>query len=78
MHALFETSNPAFGYMRSGSLDVLNFVREQVWGKLGDGPLVTMDAGANVHLLYREDQADLARMMGRQLGEKWQVISNLS
>lgn len=77
MHALFETSYPPFGYMRSGSLDVLNFIREQVWGVSGDGPLVTMDAGANVHLLYREDQFELAQETGRKLGQKWQVISNL-
>ena len=55
MHALFETSQPAFGYMTAGSLAVLNRLR-QVWQETGDGPLVTMDAGPNVHLLIRPDQ----------------------
>ena len=55
MHALFETSQPAFGYMTADSLEVLNYFRS-VWEKSGDGPLVTMDAGPNVHLLLREDQ----------------------
>ena len=33
---------------------------EQLWQSNGDGPLVTMDAGPNIHLLYREDQQDIA------------------
>jgi diphosphomevalonate decarboxylase len=55
MHALFETSQPSFGYLSSGSLEVLSRLR-QVWQDAGDGPLVTMDAGPNVHLLLRADQ----------------------
>lgn len=54
MHALFETSKPSFGYMTGGSLEVLNHVRS-MWSREGHGPLVTMDAGPNVHLLYRND-----------------------
>ncbi len=59
MHALFETSSPAFGYMNSESLKVLSKIRSS-WQSEGDGPLVTMDAGPNVHLLYRMDQKSLA------------------
>lgn len=59
MHALFETSRPPFGYMREGSVTVLNVVR-QFWEVEKDGPLATMDAGPNVHLLFRPDQKDLA------------------
>jgi diphosphomevalonate decarboxylase len=55
MHALFETSQPSFGYMTAGSLEVLNFVRD-LWTREGHGPLVTMDAGPNVHLLYENDE----------------------
>jgi diphosphomevalonate decarboxylase len=58
MHALFETSRPSFGYMNAQSLRVLESVR-QLWKK-GDGPLCTMDAGPNVHLLFRQDQKALA------------------
>lgn len=50
MHALFETSRPSFGYMTGQSVEVLNRVR-RYWQEHGQGPLVTMDAGANVHLL---------------------------
>jgi diphosphomevalonate decarboxylase len=58
MHALFETSKPSFGYMTGGSLEVLNFVRAQMKESL---PLVTMDAGPNVHLLYRNDDRGRAQ-----------------
>jgi diphosphomevalonate decarboxylase len=60
MHALFETSHPTFGYMTGESLNLVNAARD-VWTQTGDGPVVTMDAGPNVHLLWREDQKQLAR-----------------
>ncbi len=61
MHALFETSRPSFGYMQAGSLDVLNYLKYQIWDEYGDGPIVTMDAGANIHALYRRDSIVLAQ-----------------
>lgn len=57
MHALFETSLPTFGYMEDGSLKVLNLVRDY-WRANKTGPLVTMDAGANVHLLWRSQDVE--------------------
>ncbi|MBX3022441.1 MAG: diphosphomevalonate decarboxylase [Bdellovibrionales bacterium] len=59
MHALFETSRPAFGYMNAGTLRCLNHMRH-IWQSTGDGPLVTMDAGPNVHLLFRQEQKEEA------------------
>jgi diphosphomevalonate decarboxylase len=59
MHALFATSEPSFGYMTGESLRVLQTLRE-IWERTGDGPLVTMDAGANVHLFLRPDQCTQA------------------
>jgi diphosphomevalonate decarboxylase len=29
------------------------------WLEQGDGPLITMDAGSNIHLLFRPDQKSL-------------------
>lgn len=52
MHALFETSRSSFGYMTAGSLEALRFVKSESWERCGRGPLVTMDAGPNVHLLH--------------------------
>jgi diphosphomevalonate decarboxylase len=59
MHALFETSEPSFGYMTAKTLEVLERTR-LLWRSKGDGPLVTMDAGANVHLLFRPEQVAVA------------------
>lgn len=58
MHQLFETSDPAFSYMLPGTKTALQFLKN-FWDSENDGPLVTMDAGANIHLLYRPDQAEL-------------------
>jgi diphosphomevalonate decarboxylase len=56
MHALFETSSPCcFGYMQPETIHVLLFLRN-FWEIYEDGPLVTIDAGPNVHLLWRMDQ----------------------
>lgn len=73
MHALFETSAEPFGYMSSNSLTVLEWLR-QMWRTRGDGPLVTMDAGPNIHLLYRPDQVVLAAEVKSHLSEMAMVI----
>lgn len=57
MHALFETSVPSFGYMNGKTMECLNIIRS-VWDESSDGPIVTMDAGPNVHFLFREDQQE--------------------
>ncbi len=59
MHTLFETSYPHFRYMNSESIRVLYEIDNQ-WKTFGSGPLVTMDAGPNIHLLFRsEDEAKI-------------------
>ncbi len=58
MHVLFHTSKPPFMYMNGDSQKVLAQLLE-FWQKNGDGPLVTMDAGSNIHLLYRTDQKEI-------------------
>ena len=64
MHALFSTSTPPFSYMTPASKEILNLLQD-FWHHHGDGPLVTMDAGPNIHLLYREDQHELAQQFQR-------------
>lgn len=59
MHNLFKTSAPPFNYINENAVEALKLLQE-LWQRVGDGPLVTMDAGPNIHLLYRPDQADLA------------------
>lgn len=76
MHALFETSDPAFGYMSTQSIKVLSEIRH-FWKKLDDGPLVTMDAGANVHLLYRLDQQEIKKEIGQHLKKYTSVFEDV-
>ena len=59
MHALFETSDPPFGYFVPGSVYALNCIRDltnEIKLSLGAEnfrePIVTMDAGPNVHVLF--------------------------
>jgi diphosphomevalonate decarboxylase len=60
MHALFHTSSPAFSYMTGATVDALDQVANY-WEENKDGPWVTMDAGPNIHLIYREDQKDIIK-----------------
>ncbi|NKB46357.1 MAG: diphosphomevalonate decarboxylase [Legionellales bacterium] len=66
MHQLFATSEQPFHYLTDASRTVLNRL-DHVWQQTGDGPLVTMDAGPNIHLLYRPDQQALAHQLHQQL-----------
>ena len=75
MHALFETAAEPFGYMSEKSLAVLEAVRD-LWRRHGDGPLLTMDAGANVHLLYRPDQNETRRLLAEQLSRDFMVVTD--
>ncbi|KTC87443.1 MULTISPECIES: diphosphomevalonate decarboxylase [Legionella] len=59
MHHLFATSNPPFSYITETADEALKSLQE-LWNREGDGPIVTMDAGPNIHLLYRPDQTELA------------------
>ena len=65
MHRLFETSSPAFSYRTDAVKKVLK-VLESYWTQESDGPLVTMDAGSSVHLLYRRDQKTLMKEMEKK------------
>jgi diphosphomevalonate decarboxylase len=66
MHSLFETSRPSFGYMSPGSLRVLNVVRNH-WNEHQAGPLVTMDAGPNVHLIYPSENKNHQELIRQKL-----------
>jgi diphosphomevalonate decarboxylase len=78
MHALFESSQPPFGYMTGGSLEVLRFVRDEIWAKEGKGPIVTMDAGPNVHLLYRPEHRALAETVRARFAKQFRVFQALA
>lgn len=58
MHTLFHTSRPAFMYLNGAGFSALSEILE-MWHKENDGPIVTMDAGSNIHLLFRTNQTEL-------------------
>ena len=60
LHQLYESSG--IMYRNQKSHEVLNEIKT-FWKKEKDGPLVTMDAGSSVHLLYRPDQKKIANRL---------------
>lgn len=64
MHALFETAMPSFGYFTSASLELI-FAARAEWHS-GSGPIVTMDAGPNVHLLWQTSQQEQAQAFAKK------------
>lgn len=66
MHALFSTSCPHFGYITSRTMIVLEEI-QRFWDKNRDGPIVTIDAGPNIHLLWRSDSENLRSMLKKAL-----------
>lgn len=60
MHQLFMSCNEPFSYISEKSQEALDTLQD-LWERKNDGPIITMDAGPNIHLLYRPDQAEMAR-----------------
>jgi diphosphomevalonate decarboxylase len=73
MHALFHESDPAFSYFTSDTQSVLDALT-LFWKQHGDGPLITMDAGPNIHLLYRPLQHDLKNLIHDQFKGQYHVL----
>jgi len=70
MHSLFHTSQPPFSYWRGGSVEALQWFVSQVGGATAlDAvgapsstnvlPIVTMDAGPNVHVIVPESDGEI-------------------
>ncbi len=85
MHALFETSDPPFGYFIPESVRALNVIRDLATEfKIEFGaaafrePMVTMDAGPNVHvLLWTDDTTDrVVSEIKQRLGSRIRVIDS--
>ena len=68
IHSLFESSRPPFSYKTEQTQKILKYI-VHFWKKYQDGPLITMDAGPNVHLLYREDQKQFRKEISQQLSD---------
>lgn len=75
MHLLFHTSKPSFMYLNGDSMFVLSALHKiSESGK--DVPLVTMDAGSNVHLLFKENQTDLYEKIKSQFADYYNIWSD--
>lgn len=75
MHSLFETSIPPLIYQTGQSRKALECI-QSFWKERGEGPLVTMDAGSSIHLLYRPDQKKIKEELTNQLSD-YVVLSSL-
>jgi diphosphomevalonate decarboxylase len=75
MHNLFHTSDPAFMYMNGATVDILTDLNH-MWQKDNDGPIITMDAGSNIHLLFREDQKELYSSLQNKFIKKYNIWSD--
>ena len=74
MHNLFQTANTPFDYMNDDCHALLKKL-QQFWHKNGSGPIVTMDAGPNIHLLYKTEDLDLQQKFHQEhLQGKFNVI----
>lgn len=60
MHELFHTSLPSFSYLTEEVRNTLSRMQER-WKNEGTGPLITLDAGPNIHCLFRKSDKDLAK-----------------
>ena len=65
MHAVMMTSTPALYYWKPASLEVMNCVRE--WKAEGIQVCYTLDAGANVHVICPETEAQTIEKRLRQI-----------
>lgn len=68
MHSLFESSQTPFSYQNETSRQVIDRIN-YFWKKKGDGPLITMDAGSNIHLLYRKNQKEIKEEINKSLSK---------
>ncbi len=74
MHNLFTTAAQPFHYITAETQHVLTLL-EKLWEIEQDGPIVTMDAGPNIHLLYRCSQQALAdHFQQKYLDGRYHVI----
>lgn len=74
MHNLFQTSSTPFDYMTDDCRALLKTL-QQFWHKHGNGPIVTMDAGPNIHILYQTQDLELQQKFQQEhLQGKFNVI----
>jgi len=68
MHSLFESSKTPFSYQNKNTVQVIDLI-DYIWKKRGEGPLITMDAGSNIHLLYKNNQKKIKTEINQELSQ---------
>jgi diphosphomevalonate decarboxylase len=72
MHSVMMTSTPALHYWKPASLEVMNSVRQ--WRSEGTPVCYTMDAGANVHVMTLESEAQTVEKRLQQISGVEKVL----
>lgn len=75
MHSLFFTAKPPFQYITTSTYSILETIRN-IWQIEKTGPLVTLDAGPNVHLLYLPSQQALADEIKVYFSERFKILES--
>jgi diphosphomevalonate decarboxylase len=75
LHALFLTADPPFSYINSAVMQVLQQLHT-LWREREDGPLITMDAGPNIHLLFRQEQQAMAEEIKLAFANQHLIIAS--
>lgn len=73
LHELFITAKHPFRYRNASTEKALNYL-QNYWEKEKDGPIITMDAGPNIHLLFRPDQSFMAEYLKSVLLQDYDVL----
>ncbi|MBN8537086.1 MAG: diphosphomevalonate decarboxylase [Deltaproteobacteria bacterium] len=61
MHQLFESSMPPFSYRNEATFKVIDQLLLLEKKNQEKAPIITMDAGSNIHLLFKNEDLDLAK-----------------
>ncbi len=73
LHRMYESASPPVKYRTQSSEFVVQFIRD-FWKQHNTGPLLTMDAGSCVHLLYQPVQKTMARDISLHLSSRFKIL----
>lgn len=74
MHQLFSSCLQPFTYISAETETIISHV-ETCWQSSADGPLITLDAGPNAHILFRSDQIKLIHEFIEKFSNRFRIIS---
>ena len=75
MHSLFHTSSEPFSYWQPGTIEALQWFAREI-ATVGFGPIVTMDAGPNIHVTVEASRAAQWRERLRKQFAGWPILED--